>query len=306
MYDYKSISSRVGFSYWFVRQQGESQYFDVFDQEIDDNDTFVYTRIGRIPIELETKYDVQWDDSIKDIDSVNFKHIKVAFEDFKQRPEYSVGIPIDAEVIKKGGDGAAVIYEKILVGCLLLIYNDDSKALETAKKCLDWLRETDFFETAGSTRFHDAVEGGLLRHSLRVVNRVITLLALEQFSSVVLAEVILMALAHDWCKIGLYERYLRNDKNEETGVWSKIPSYRFKQSAYPYGHGVTSMVLAKKYLPMTEEMALACRWHMSGYSVATNESYDLSEANARFPMCLLLQWADQASITNYEGEQSIL
>ena len=78
----------------------------------------------------------------------------------------------------------AAIYEKLIVGCLLLQYDDESKALKIAKIFLDWLRETDFYTAPGSTRFHDAEPEGLLKHSLRVVDNAIMLMGLQSLLGV--------------------------------------------------------------------------------------------------------------------------
>ena len=117
------------------------------------------------------------------------------------------------------------------------------------------------------------------------------------FKTVVPHEAILAALLHDWCKIFCYQSTTRNVKNDETGQWEKVPWYKWKASPMPLGHGTSSIYSAQKYFKLTKEQLLAIRWHMGKWYTAQNEDGDLSESNANFPMVLLLQWADQTSIT---------
>ena len=118
---------------------------------------------------------------------------------------------------------------------------------------------------------------------------------MSQFKDVDLAEAILAAIVHDWCKINFYEEYYRNVKDDETGKWEKVPAYRCKDSDLPFGHGVTSLFIAQKIFKLSVEQALAVRWHMSLSDVSEYEKYDLYVANARYPMVMLLQIADQLS-----------
>jgi hypothetical protein len=303
MYDLNQIKPKAEFKYWFARK-GITNQFDLFAQKPNSTGRIKQTRIGVCSIPLKSKDNITPDENFKDFDNVDFDAVKADFETFyKTRPEYVVGISVPKEKLRDPEENIAV-YERLLTGCLLLQFNNDDKAIKAARRCLEWLRETDFYEApaSGNDRFHEAFPNGLIQHTLKVVNHIVALMQLRKFCSVAPYEAVLVALVHDWCKIGIYEQYLRNVKDETTGVWSHVSAYRYKSSEWPYGHGCSSMVLAKKYLQLTEEMALAIRWHMSAYSVAQNESYDLSEASSKFPMVHLLQWADQASVTIYGQE----
>jgi hypothetical protein len=218
------------------------------------------------------------------------------------RPEYVVGMPIPLDVINTSGDNAA-IYEELIIGCLLLQYQDDEKALKVATRFLVWLRSEDFYTAPASTRFHDSEPEGLLKHSLRTVNNAIMLMGLKKFAHVVPHEAILCAAIHDISKVGVYEQYLRNVKDEEAGTWSQVPSYRYKTSEFPFGHSTASMYLGQKYFPdLSMEQVLALRHHMYSYGIAQSETSDLSDACSRYPLVHLIQWADQSSITLYGQE----
>jgi hypothetical protein len=226
--------------------------------------------------------------------------IEEAFEDFKNRPEYIIGKRIPASVVNTSHENC-VIYDKFITGISLLQYGEE-KGMRIAAKCLGWLRSTDFYSAPGSIKFHDSEPEGLLRHSLRVANHIIHLLALPQFNVLEPYEVILTALVHDWCKIGIYKPTTRNVKNEETGQWEKVPWFERLPSPIPFGHSTSSMYAAEKFFKLSLEQCLAVRWHMGAWNVNSNEECDLSHSNAKYPMVLLLQWADQMSVTEYGAD----
>lgn len=167
---------------------------------------------------------------------------------------------------------------------------------------IDYLKKGDFFEAPASTQFHDCEPGGLLKHTLNVANNVKKLSVIDHFSNVLLGDAVYAALVHDWCKIGLYESYTRNVKNEATGQWEKVPSYRRKDSALPLGHGVDSMYRASQLARITVEQALAIRWHMGEYNCAYNESSELHTANDKCPMVQMLQFADRMSCMDIQAQ----
>lgn len=165
---------------------------------------------------------------------------------------------------------------------------------------INWLDKSDFYEAPASTRFHDAFPGGLLYHHLMVYNESCDLMKLPKFSMVDSNAATLVALTHDFCKIGLYEMYYRNVKDENDGSWNQVPSYRWKSGPqFPLGHGVASMYLVSKFIPLNIEESLAIRWHMGEYNCCQNEMSELQDARDKYPLVLLLQMADRLAITEY-------
>ncbi len=58
----------------------------------------------------------------------------------------------------------------------------------------------------------------------------------------------MVALTHDWCKIGLYEVSERNVKDKNTGAWYQEPFYKINEhKPFPFGHGVNSMFVAQRF-----------------------------------------------------------
>ena len=212
---------------------------------------------------------------------------------FQQLPEYLIGKAVPEEAFKSQ-ESMVHELESRIIGCYHILYGDD-KADALAERCITWLRSTDFYMAPASTKYHDAEAVGLLKHTLKVINKLYELMTMKTFKEVDCAQATVAAIVHDWCKIDFYESYMRNVKNEE-GVWEQVPSFRCKGSSIPLGHGVTSMFIAQKFFKLTTEMALAIRWHMGEYDVSESQSHDLMDANERYPMVLLLQTADRLSI----------
>lgn len=171
-------------------------------------------------------------------------------------------------------------------------------------KMQSWLSTTDFFDAPASSRYHDSNQHGLLEHTLKVVEKLSELYecySFERYSSTYsFTSAVLVALVHDWCKIGYYEQYCRNVKNEITGQWEQVDSFRVKDITDTcLGHGVSSMFLANKFFNLSTAEAQAIRWHMGEYNVAPNEMNELHQANAHNPLCYLIQFADRLACTNY-------
>lgn len=225
------------------------------------------------------------------------------WEIFRTRPEYQLG-----KIDRTNLDTLQDSYEANLIACAFIRANKDTPGRfpdttiwKTIFKCIDWLRTTDMYTCPASTQYHDSVPGGLVSHTLNVVERTLDLLKAEPFNSQVRVEdAVLVALVHDWCKIGLYDPYTKNVKNEETGVWEKVPAYRYNSDrSFCLGHGVSSMYLAMKFFKLSMEEAAAIRHHMGRWNCPDSEVNELQQANRMFPIVHLLQFADQLSIVRY-------
>lgn len=169
-----------------------------------------------------------------------------------------------------------------------------------AAQCIKWLEGTDFFKAPASSRYHEAYAGGLVEHSLKVAKMCSHLLSVPEFASIPEDSAILCALIHDWCKIGMYESYMRNVKDEKTGTWHQEMNYRRAATrSFPFGHGASSMFLGDRFFRLHEDELLAIRWHMGAWYVCDSETDELQQANENYPLVHLLQFADQLAITNF-------
>lgn len=84
-----------------------------------------------------------------------------------------------------------------------------------------------FFSAPASTRFHGSYPGGLVFHTLNVAYE---LRELVKFYEVDIPKdsIILTALGHDLCKIGVYEETIVNvpPQRSKSGKWEQQPGYK--------------------------------------------------------------------------------
>ena len=174
---------------------------------------------------------------------------------------------------------------------------------EGAGALLAWMQGTDFFTAPASTRFHGACEQGLVMHSLNVYE---VLRARFSGAGVSAESLAICGLLHDLCKANFYKAGFRNVKDDETGVWNKVPSYSV-QDAFPYGHGEKSVFLIERFLRLKPAEAVAIRWHMGGFDDAVRGgSYAISEAWRNYPLGVMLHIADlEASYLLEKGTSAV-
>ena len=251
----KDFKPKAEFKYWYVRK-GLSNDFSVM---LEDKVVAVikYAERTHEIIAVPAK------DSELEADELTVIE-REFFDDYTKRPEFIMGTKIPDELLTDNPiDNARANEMKeycnmFIQSCCYMMYADDV-AQKYVDRAIKWLEGTDFYTAPASTRYHDSEPCGLLKHTLKVVNRVIDLTTIDPFKSIPLHEAILVALVHDFCKINFYESFMRNVKNEDTGVWEQVPSYRHKPSEYPFGHGVSSLYIAEKLFKFSLEQALAIR-----------------------------------------------
>lgn len=229
------------------------------------------------------------------------KYIDADWEAYQARPEYLIGQHV--EISGKDSDVVKNCYSNLISSLIMCrAYKNKQNPddhIDYIEKVVSWIASTDFYDMPASTRYHESFKHGLLYHTIAVYNNMLELIQIPKFKSVDIDSATLCCLVHDWCKIGLYESYKRNVKNEETGKWEQVDSYRRKSFPHPFGHGASSMYMAMKLFRLTEEEALAIRWHMSMFNVASNEINEYQQSCEEYPLVHLLQFSDQLSITNY-------
>ena len=171
---------------------------------------------------------------------------------------------------------------------------------------LYWLEnETDFFTAPASSKNHLAQPGGLTIHSLNVWRRLREITVrdmtdrnapgVRQLSEAEEETVAILGLLHDVCKAGVYHQETKRRKNQETGKWEDYLGYTFRDP-FPLGHGEKSLFLITRHLALTEEEALAIRWHMGAYDDAVKGgSRSMTEAMNLTPWVWRLQEADMCA-----------
>ena len=163
---------------------------------------------------------------------------------------------------------------------------------------ITWLEnDTDFFVAPSSTAFHGNFTEGLLQHSVNVLE-----FAIHNFNIMVkkrpehehLREsLIISAIFHDVCKTNQYqmtEKWTKDANNK----WQSYQGYTVEDK-FPLGHGEKSVFLISRHMKLTEEEALAIRWHMGSFEVSTiipgmtKAAYDKAYEH---PLVVLLHAAD--------------
>ena len=171
---------------------------------------------------------------------------------------------------------------------------------------VEWLCKTDFFTAPASTKYHGAYEQGLVEHSLNVLSELMASKNAKLFTD---ESIIKVALLHDICKANTYLRTIKAQKSYETEVvqsakpysikrddrglyvWTNKETYEFKDD-FPYGHGEKSVLLASRFIDLTEEEIMAIRWHMGAFDEAVKGGFNLSQVFERYPLALELHIAD--------------
>ncbi|MDD3113032.1 MAG: HD domain-containing protein [Candidatus Izemoplasmatales bacterium] len=153
--------------------------------------------------------------------------------------------------------------------------------------------QCDFFTAPASTRFHLALEGGLVEHSLNVYQALKDYLSRDTVQNVYrltpsAETVAIVGLLHDLCKVNVYQKSFRNVK-DKTGKWNQVPSYDY-QDNLPYGHGEKSVYIISGFMRLTREEAFAIRYHM-GFS-DTEDKNNVGRAFTLFPLAFALSTAD--------------
>lgn len=158
---------------------------------------------------------------------------------------------------------------------------------------VDYLEnETDFFTAPASTKYHLCEEGGLCEHSLNVFDRIEDFYKHDHEDNIKMENCAIVALLHDVCKANFYATEYRNRKNEKTGLWEKYPVY-IVNDEFPYGHGEKSVYIISKFIKLTDEEALAIRWHMGGFDCAVKGGeYACAKAFEQNPLAVWLHCAD--------------
>lgn len=192
------------------------------------------------------------------------------------------------------------LYISKLISCYLQMGYDQEDMIGELTYCLNWLDRTDFFLAPASIKYHDSRTNGLLYHSLLVADKIVELTNIPSFRMIKPHEAVLVALTHDWCKIGLYEMYEKNVK-DTMGNWVKEPAYRWRENPLmTFGHSVSSMTLAQRFFRFSDEMLLAIRWHMGWTRVCDEERVELTNAENHYPLVNMIEFADKLAVAEYK------
>ena len=183
-------------------------------------------------------------------------------------------------------------------------------------KLLEYIQKSDFYKAPASTKYHLAAPGGLLQHSLNVLDALRGLLSWRSdgvweyraagkvVDTIPDDSVIMMALLHDICKTHFYGTSTRNVKNDATGKWEKVPFYTV-DDRMPLGHGPKSPMIVKQYTTLTSQELYAI-WHHMGMNGNYENDNAVGKSIEMYPAVLALQTADMMASRFMEGEKENL
>ncbi|MFR3727707.1 HD domain-containing protein [Lacrimispora sp.] len=180
-----------------------------------------------------------------------------------------------------------------------LVVKFEKLLLETKRpgveNLIEFIRKSDFYTAPASTRFHGAYEGGLLEHSINVLDCLAEKKASDNaiwhkvLVNVQSESIVISALLHDLCKTHFYTIEMRN-KKDESGAWVQVPFYTVNDQV-PYGHGEKSVMMIEEYIKLLPAERYAIRWHMGSYE--PKELWNtLGTAMEKYPLVLALHEAD--------------
>jgi hypothetical protein len=166
-----------------------------------------------------------------------------------------------------------------------LLWNLSVKSLENIKTYItpdrgdydyicEYLISDGFFTSPCSSKFHLSFRGGLLLHSSNVTKSIFEFANNNQakFKSLVnQRSLFIVGFFHDLCKMDLY---LPESKRARlpNGQWVDAYKWNVNEKEYPpLGHGEKSLYLTHKLIKLTDDEAVAIRWHMSNFDPAARD-----------------------------------
>jgi len=127
----------------------------------------------------------------------------------------------------------------------------------------EFLVKSDFFNAPASQDHHLCKKGGLAEHSWNVYTSLKGIVA-KYAPETPERSVIFCGLLHDVCKANFYKYDFIKNKKNDAGEWEKVYGYKI-DDADPLGHGEKSVIIIQRYLALSEDEALAIRWHMGAW-----------------------------------------
>ena len=162
--------------------------------------------------------------------------------------------------------------------CQLLTKNTNRSGVDNL---LVWLEANGFPETPASAGHHGNYRGGLLQHSICVFNRLVeeVVNTSSLHSEIPMESVAIVSLLHDVCKVDEYEILPDNTSSR-------------RSICLPMGHGEKSVYFIQKHMQLTDEEALAIRWHMGGWDYAAKGNDPHFSVAQNHPLTMMLHFAD--------------
>ena len=158
-------------------------------------------------------------------------------------------------------------------------------------KLLDRL---DFFNKPATTQYVGAYPGGLCEYALRFAHELGSLCNAYFPGRYSAEDILKVALFKDIYKATMYEAYMKNVKDEETGQWVVVPAFKTKEgpNRQVFGDlGFSSYMQIKDLVPLTVEQTEAIV-----YSRISDFAPDIHDVFRSYPLVTLARMAEMAAL----------
>jgi hypothetical protein len=155
------------------------------------------------------------------------------------------------------------------------------------------LDQIDYFNKPASTQYMGAYPGGLCEHALRTAHELGVLCNAYFPGRYSEEDVIKVAFFKDIYKATMYEAYMKNVKNDETGQWTAVPAYKTREGTNRpvFGDlGFSSYMQIKNIVPLTDEQVEAIV-----HSRPSDFAPDIHEVFRAYPLVTLTRMAEMAA-----------
>lgn len=155
----------------------------------------------------------------------------------------------------------------------------------------EYMNMVDYFNKPASYQYFKAYPGGLVQYQLDLYYELAQLVNAYCPGRYSEEDVIKVACFRDFYRAEMCEVYEKNQKNDATGQWDKVTSYRTTEKRGVYGDiGLSSYMVAKHYVSFTDEQIEAIlHSHPSDYNV------DIHLIKRAYPLVALTCMADIAA-----------
>lgn len=157
-----------------------------------------------------------------------------------------------------------------------------------------FLDQIDYFNSPLSAQYDGAYPGGLCEYALRFARELSVLCNAYCPGRYTEVDVIKIALFKDIYKASMYESYMKNIKDDESGQWVSVPAYRVKDSENRpvFGElGFSSYMQIRDLVSLTAEQTEAIV-----YSRISDFSPDIYNVFRNYPLVALTRMAEMAAM----------
>ena len=156
------------------------------------------------------------------------------------------------------------------------------------------LDQVDYFNKPATSQYVGAYPGGLCEYALRFAHELGVLCNAYFPGRYSEEDVIKVALFKDIYKATMYEAYMKNVKDDETGQWTTVPACKTKEGSNRpvFGElGFSSYMLIKDLIPLTTEQTEAIV-----YSRISDFAPDIHDVFRSYPLVTLARMAEMATL----------